>query len=137
MEKPEDMIKAFYEKNPYVKYLGIELVSLERARVKLAVHIAGDTHVNGYRVAHGGVLMSLADTAMGAACLTVDKKVVTLEMNMNCIKAVPENMMIYAIGQILHDGRHTVVAECEIIDKNGKLYAKSRGSFYIIDKFTE
>lgn len=131
------MLQEFYRKNPFVQYLGIELVYVEARRVKLAMRVDGLRHSNAYHAAHGGALMSLSDTAMGAACLAAGKKVVTLEMNINCLRSVEEGAEIYAIGSVIHNGRHTMVTECEIIGKNEKLYAKSRGSFYVIDKFTE
>ena len=127
----------FYENNPYVKYLGMKLENIACGSINIAMKIDAKTHSNVYHAAHGGALMSLADTAMGAACLSVNKKVVTLEMNINCIKSVPEEQVIYAHGKVLHNGMHTVIAECEITGKNGDLYAKARGSFYVLNKFTE
>lgn len=129
------IILSFYDDNPYVQHLQMTIVEAKPGMVKVTMPVATGIHTNAYRVAHGGALMSIADTAMGASCLTVNKKVVTLDMNINCMKAIPENTQITAIGKILHDGTRTVIAECEIVDKDGILYAKARGSFFVIKKF--
>lgn len=131
------LMQGFYARNPFVKELGIELAYIEEGSVTLAMAVKDSYHVNAYGVAHGGALMSLADTAMGASCLSLNKKVVTLEFNINCIKAVPHGKTVLAQGKILHNGKQTIVAECEIVDDNATLYAKARGSFYVLDKFTE
>lgn len=136
-ERVKRLIESFYETNPYVRHLRMRLAAIDRGAVKIAMTISPQTHTNVYRVAHGGALASVADTAMGAACLTLDKKVVTIEINMNCLKPVGENLEIFAVSRILHNGSKTIVAECDIMDGAGILYAKSRGTFFVIEKFTD
>jgi uncharacterized protein (TIGR00369 family) len=132
----EQHIVAFYKENPFVKYLGMDVVSIKSGEVKLALFVAHE-YTNMYKIAHGGVLMSLADTAMGAACLSCNKKVVTLDFNMNMIKAAPEATQIFALGRILHDGSRTMVAECELLDGKDNLLAKARGTFFVLERFLE
>ena len=129
-------ILSFYQENPFVQYLGMDVVSIVSGEVKLALQVKHE-HTNMYKIAHGGALMSLADTAMGAACLSRNKKVVTLDFNMNLMKAVPENQSVYAVGKILHDGSRTLVAECDIVDAAAKLYGRARGTFFVLEKFVE
>ena len=133
-EKVKEMVWRFYQENPYIQHLGIDIVSIEAgcARLKLTVN---HEHTNTYAIAHGGALMSMADTAMGAVCLSINKKVVTLDMNMNLMKAVPEDKTIYAVGRILHDGARTIVAECDIVDEGNTLYGRARGTFFVLDPF--
>jgi len=136
LNRVENLLLSFYQDNPFVQYLGIKVESVEFGKVQLSMQIKHE-YTNVYKIAHGGALMSVADTAMGAACLSVNKKVVTLDFNMNLMKAVPENQLIYAVGRILHNGARTIVAECEIIDEAGNLYGKARGTFFVNEKFVE
>lgn len=129
-------ILAFYKENPFVKYLGMDVNEIKSGEVKLSLFVAHE-YTNMYKIAHGGVLMSLADTAMGAACLSCNKKVVTLDFNMNMIKAAPEAMEIFALGRILHDGSRTMVAECDLLDSKNNLLAKARGTFFVLDRFLD
>ena len=62
----------FYHENPYVQLLGIKVESVERGRVTLSME-SEEKLSNFYHIAHGGALMSLADTAMGATCWSVNK----------------------------------------------------------------
>lgn len=139
MEQISDKVKerliSFYDDNPYVKYLRMEIEEIKIGSVRVGMLISAESHSNVYRVAHGGALMSIADTAMGAACMTMNKKVVTAEMNINCIKGAPVGQRVFAVSEVLHNGSQTIVAECEISDENGALYAKSRGTFIVIEKF--
>ena len=136
LNRVENLLLSFYQDNPFVQYLGIKLESVEFGKVQHSMQIKHEC-TNVYKIAHGGALMSVADTAMGAVCLSVNKKVVTLAFNMNLMKAVPEDQLIYAVGRILHNGARTIVAECEIIDEAGNLYGKARGTFFVNEKFVE
>lgn len=126
-------IKTFYKDNPFVQYLKIDVTSIERDHVRLDADIV-HMHTNVYGIAHGGVIMTMADTAMGAVCLAHSKRVVTLGCNVNFIKAVPQGMHVHAIGRVLHDGSRTMVCESEVRDADGTLYAKAQGTFFVLKK---
>lgn len=121
----------FYHENPYVQLLGIKVESVERGRVTLSMESEKKLS-NFYHIAHGGALMSLADTAMGATCLSVNKKVVTQSMNSFFLKAASEGARLTATGHILHNGRKTLVCETEIRDEEGTVLCKATANFFVI-----
>ena len=103
------------------------MLSIDKGNVCVSLTIKHE-HTNVYGIAHGGVIMSLCDMAMGAACLSVGKKVVTLDFNIDM-----EDVAIVK-GMIIHNGRSTVVTECEVFNKDNKLCAKARGTFFVIGR---
>lgn len=134
-EEFEKKLKAFYEMDSFIHFLDFRIVFFEKEQVNLQVRLKKE-YANALNIVHGGVLMTLADTAMGAACMTCQKKVVTLDINFNFIKAVSINGTIHAVAKVLHDGKRTMVTEAEILDENHSLCAKARGTFFVIEKFT-
>ena len=129
-------LNNFYNHNPYVKLLGIHIDDIKPGEVTLSLDTEAK-HSNFYRIAHGGALASLADTAMGATCLSANKKVVTQSMNMYYIKAVPEETHLVATGHILHNGRKTLVCEVEIKDAEGTVCCKASANFFVIGTYLE
>lgn len=123
-------IEEFYTRNPFVKLMEMKIKSLSKGEVQLELTIRKDL-TNVYEIAHGGAMMSLGDMAMGAACLTCGKKVVTLEFSMNFIRATVMGTKVLAIGRIIHNGSKTMVAECVMEDENGKLLGKAHGTFFV------
>lgn len=117
----------------FTKYLGVDIVSIDKANVCVRLIIKHE-HTNVYGIAHGGVIMSLCDMAMGAACLSVGKKVVTLDFNINILKSIDMKDVAIVKGTIIHNGKSTIVAECEVFNKDNKLCAKSRGTFFVIGR---
>ena len=134
--KIQQHIVEFYHKNPFLEYIHAEAVPMADGGVQLELKVEAE-HTNLYGIIHGGVLMTLADTAMGAAALARNKKVVTMNLSMDFMHSVPMTTRILATGTVLHDGRHTMTLESEIRDKAGKLFAKAHGTFYVLGRFVD
>ncbi len=132
----QERLIAFYHGHPFMEYIHIESEPMEDGSVRLTLRVE-EEHTNLYGIVHGGVLLTLADTAAGAACLAMNKKVVTVNLSMEFMHSVPMMKKIIAVGRVLHDGRHMMSCESEILDEEGKLYAKSQGTFYVLGKLIE
>lgn len=131
-----DHLLDFYNENPFVEKLMIKVDTVEMGRVVLWMDVEY-LHINYYHIAHGGALMSLADTSMGATCLSCNKKVVTQSFSMNFVKAAPMGKRVIAVGRVLHNGSRTMTCETELINEEGQLLCKASGSFFVIGTFTE
>ena len=138
MLKPtQEQIIKFYHENTVIDYLGVEIVPTPDGEARLEL-LVEPRHANLYSMAHGGVLTTMVDTAMGAKCLALNKKVVTISLNIEFMHAVMINTpRIFTDATVLHDGRKTMVCECKIIDAKGKLYAKATATFFVIGHLIE
>jgi uncharacterized protein (TIGR00369 family) len=78
-------------------------------------------------VLHGGVLMTLADTA-GAVCaflnLPPGTRTVTIESKTNFLGAVREGETL-ARSRPLHVGKTTIVVETDVLDATGRRVART------------
>lgn len=122
--KPEDY-------SAFSKLLGLSYPIYEDGVCKAALEI-DDRLINNYGTAHGGVIYSLADVAMGAAVWSIlddDEICKTVEVKINYIKpALPGTLTCEA--KVLGRTRKIGTAESEIIS-NGQVVAKTRGKFHI------
>lgn len=134
MRKPtqEEIIK-FYHANTVIDFLEVEVVPTPDGNVHLEL-CADNRHANLYSMTHGGVLTTMADTAMGAKCLALNKKVVTISMTIEFMHAIMVGTRIMTEAEVLHNGRQTMVCECRIVDRAGKLYAKASATFFVTGK---
>lgn len=135
LRKPtqEEIIK-FCHANTVIDFLEVEVVPTPDGEARLEL-CADSRHANLYSMAHGGVLTTMADTAMGAKCLALGKKVVTISLTMEFMHATMTGTKIMTNAKVLHDGRQTMVCECEIIDAQGKLHAKASATFFVTGLF--
>lgn len=128
----QEQIINFYHENTVIDYLGVDIVPTPDGEARLEL-LVEPRHANLYSMAHGGVLTTMADTAMGAKCLALNKKVVTISLNIEFMHAVMINTpRVFTDATVLHDGRKTMVCECRIVDAKGKLYAKATATFFVI-----
>ena len=138
MRKPtQEQIIEFYHANRVIDFLEVEVVPTPDGEARLEL-CADNRHANLYSMAHGGVLTTMADTAMGAKCLALNKKVVTISLTIEFMHAVMTNTpRVFTEATVLHDGRQTMVCECKILDAKGKLYAKATATFFVVGHLLE
>ena len=74
----QQYLRKIYSQNSFVNLLEMKLIHVEPGNAELTMPVNPTKHTNLYNVAHGGALASLADTAMGVACASLGRRVVTL-----------------------------------------------------------
>ena len=94
-------------------------------------------HYNVLGGVHGGWFGTLLDSCMGCAVhtrLPRGKGYTTLEYKVNIIRpAGPETGVLRAVGEAIHVGRRTGVAEGRLVDAAGRLYAQASTTCLIFD----
>jgi uncharacterized protein (TIGR00369 family) len=132
-QEVEQKLRERLKINPYVNYLGIELLKLEDGYVEARMPLTNEQkQYSG--VSHGGVLAALADTIAGYAAYTLtplDKDVLTAEMKISCLRAA-WGKALYAKGYTVKSGRRLHFCECEIYCDE-KLVAKASGTFCVVE----
>ncbi|MGH8692030.1 MAG: PaaI family thioesterase [Burkholderiales bacterium] len=111
---------------PICALLNYRLVEVEPGHAVFEI-TAGEQHYNPIGVVHGGIAMTLLDSAMGCAVQThmpAGGGYTTLEAKTNLVRAVTAATgKLRAIGKIVHLGKRVVTAEGRLEDPAGKLYA--------------
>jgi uncharacterized protein (TIGR00369 family) len=106
--------------------LGFDLVEVGEGRVAFAYAPSGG-HCNPMGTVHGGIAMTLLDSACGAAVhstLAEGEAYTTLETKVNLVRAVrPDGPPMRAEGVVVHRGSTTAVSEGRLVDEEGRLVA--------------
>ncbi|WP_348612734.1 PaaI family thioesterase [Halobaculum rarum] len=114
---------------PFADHLGMEVVEAAdgRAVVELPMHEELSS-VPGRQIAHGGVTYALADTAAGAAVISLHHKPTpTVDMRMDYL--APATTDLRAEATVVRDGASVASAEVTIEDVDGTHVADARGTF--------
>ena len=118
---------------PFVEALGFELARIGDGEAELHLALT-ETHFNSFKVAHGGVSMTLLDVAMAHAARSIHSDqpnfgpgVVTIEMKTSFM--LPGEGRLRAVGKLLH--RTATLAFCEgsIFNEGDQLCAHATGTF--------
>lgn len=115
------------DRMPFAVLLGVE--ALEGTAEKVTASLRWDeTRCTVGGVMHGGALMALADTA-GAYCAFLNLPAgsagtTTIESKTNFLRAVREGE-VKAVSRPLHRGRTVIVVDTELLDRDGRLVART------------
>jgi uncharacterized protein (TIGR00369 family) len=111
---------------PIAETLGFRLVEAEPGRAVFEME-PGTRHYNPIGSVHGGVALTLLDSAMGCAVHTLLEAGVgytTLEVKTNFVRAVTADTgTIRCEGLVVHAGSRVATAEGRLTDPAGKLLA--------------
>lgn len=87
----------------------------------------GPQHYNPIGSVHGGVALTLLDSAMSCAVHTLLEpgvRYTTIEVKTNFVRAITaETGLIRCEGKVIHQGGRIATAEGRIVDSAGKLFA--------------
>lgn len=123
--------EEIWKHSAFIKLLGLTIEKLENGHCRSQLEIK-DSFLNKHKVAHGGVIYSMADISMGVTVYSVikkDEEAATIEIKINYLK--PANAKIlHCETKIIKRGKNIAVLESEIKDDND-LVAKALGTFSI------
>lgn len=129
MSKWKDQIDAMRKGDlpppPVAELVGFRPTRVEEGHVVFRMD-AGERHHNPMGTVHGGILVDLADAAMGMAFATTladDESFTTLELNSRFLRPVFEDQL-RAEARVVERGRTTGMVECDVTNSEGKLVAR-------------
>src|SRR5262245_581284 len=128
---PEDLA-ALVESSPFYRWTGMRVVAAERGAVRVALDL-GEQHANLQGFAHGGILATIADAAMGLSvrsALEPGRRHVTIELGMHYLRAVRTGT-VTAAGRAVRVGREIAYAEATISDEHGTDVARASGTYSV------
>ena len=118
---------------PFVEQLGFTLHAMGDGEAELRLTVT-EQHLNSWRVAHGGVVMTLLDVAMAHAARSVNRHladlgpgVVTVEMKTSFMR--PAEGELRAVGKLMHRSATMAFCEGSVFGADDKLCAHATGTF--------
>jgi uncharacterized protein (TIGR00369 family) len=115
------------------EWLGLKLVETRDRTAVVEMATTGDM-ANHSGVVHGGMISTLADSAMGRSLRTLSPGVVramSFDLKLNFINAAKVGETLRATGHVIHAGRRTAVAECRVEGSDGRLVATASATFAV------
>jgi uncharacterized protein (TIGR00369 family) len=110
---------------PFVRYCGIEAIAVAAGETRLRLVLRPE-HANNLGIAHGGILCTLLDVALGtAARLSAGSPVVTLDMQTRFLN--PGRGTLEALGRVTRAGTSVLFCDAEIRDAGGNPVASATG----------
>ena len=131
------LIKDFRNQNsPYTRQLDIiiETIELGYARVTKTVT---ETDLNSIGLPHGGVYISMADTACASAAASHGFQAVTLSNSYNYFRSARVGDRLTAEARETKYGKTICVSEATVRDQDNHLLGTGTFTFYLLNQNLE
>lgn len=132
MTDPLEEMRALVADSPFYRWSGMALADAEDGSVTVALELA-DHHLNLQGLAHGGVIATLADAAMGLSLRTTleaGRRHVSVEIGVHYLRPVTRGR-VRAIGRAVRVGREIAYAQADVLDANDRLLARADGTYSV------
>ena len=121
----------------FTQHVGIELIEKAPGRSRWTLDLQ-PVHMNTHGVVHGGVLFTLADTAMGAAlfgALQPGEICATINVKINYFKPVFGGQVV-CLSEVVNQGKNVAHLDASLYVDN-VLVARANGDFAIFKRKLE
>ena len=129
---PENIKKHFEEDDGFAKYnnLHIEELSIEKTVI---THESNKHSLNPHGIIHGGLLYTMADSAMGTCAFLTGRRVVTVDCSINYLKPC-RGPKVTCVASPVKLGETIAVYRAEIYNERDDLAATATGTFFFLDR---
>ena len=126
-----EQVQALITRAPFHQWLGLTVLAVTDDSIEIKATWREEWVVNPERrYTHGGILAALIDLAADFAMIKqTGRGVPTIDMRIDYHRAAMPGDLI-ARGKVVRFGSQFSTAEAELVDKDGKLVASGRGTYF-------
>lgn len=121
------------ENDAFSQWLGIEIIEVTEGECMLSCTVR-DIMLNGYNISHGGILFSLADSAIAFASATYGRMAVSIDHSISFIKKSTAGETLKITAKTLSMGQKTGVIQVKINNEDDEMIAIVKGTVYRTSK---
>jgi uncharacterized protein (TIGR00369 family) len=122
---------------PIADTLDFRLVEVERGKAVFECEPA-EFHYNPIGVVHAGLAVTLLDSAMGCAFVSLSEPGTawtTLELKANFTRAMTSDTgVVRCTGTVVHPGRRVATTDARLEDTAGRLYAHGTSTILVLGR---
>ena len=111
---------------PLMDWLKAQVIAVEEGKIEIQFTVE-KYMLNPIGILHGGIMATMLDEVMGAACFTLGRPVgyATINMNLDYLNPAKVGEKIIAKGTIVRAGKTVIHAEAILVNEDEKVLAKA------------
>jgi len=133
MSKPQKIIKKMFDQDAFSQWLGIEIIDVSEGFCQLKMTVRKEM-LNGFQIAHGGIVYSLADSALAFASNSHGRKSLSVETSISHTVSVKEGEVLTVATKELSLSDKIGVYLITIINQRNEDVAYFKGTVYRTSK---
>jgi acyl-CoA thioesterase len=132
-QRAEDVVRGMIARDAFSRWLGIEVIEIAPRRSTTRMTVRAEM-VNGFGVSHGGIVYSLADSALAFAANTNGNVTVAIENSIGYPQPVRVGDVITAMAEEESFGRRVGYYRVTCRNQDDAVVATFRGTVYKTNK---
>jgi len=129
MEKAEEIVSKMINGDAFSQWLGIEVMTVSEGFCKLEMTVR-DEMTNGFKIAHGGISYSLADSALAFAANSDGVQSLSIETTISHTKKVMSGDRLTAKTKEISKNEKNAVYNINITNQDDITVAHFKGTVY-------
>ena len=130
MSTPNEIVQTgMYENDAFSKWLGIELINISRGYAKIKMTVREEM-TNGFKIAHGGITYSLADSAFAFASNSWGEQAVSIETSISNTKPVQIDDVLTAETSMKNKSKRLAIYNVTVTNQDEKVVALFKGTVF-------
>jgi len=129
----EKIVSTMFEGDAFSKWLGIEIIDVSEGSCELRLTIR-DEMTNGFKIAHGGITYSIADSALAFASNSHGRKSISVETSISHTKQCLVGDVITAKAIEKSISNKIAIYEIIITNQKEETVALFKGTVYRTSK---
>lgn len=133
-----EAVREMVAASPFHVWFGMRVADISEGLCDIELDVTPE-HRNLIGTTHGGVVSTMADTAIGLAVRTTlseDSRHVTTQLNITYLEKVDSGRLV-ARGRVLRSGKRFAYGEADVVDDGGKLVARATATFAVLQAAAE
>lgn len=126
---PHKIVQYMLQNDPFSLWMGVELLEVWEGYCKISCPVKKEM-MNGFDVTHGGILFSLADSALAFSSATYGRVALAIDNNISFLKQTVTGDTITAESECISLSHKTGVFQVRITNDKNELAALMKGTVY-------
>lgn len=133
MLTPDQTVAAMLKRDEFSRWLGIKVQKVAAGECTASMRVRAEM-VNGFGVAHGGIVFSLADSVLAFASNSHGRIAVAIENSIAYPHAVQIDDVLIATSSEVHCGGRVATYTVTVRNQNDQIVASFRGTVFRTEK---
>tara|TARA_B110000483_G_scaffold90590_1_gene111885 strand:+ start:229 stop:648 length:420 start_codon:yes stop_codon:yes gene_type:complete len=133
MDLAKKVVDKMISGDAFSEWLGIEILEITTSFCKLKLKVREEM-TNGFKIAHGGITYSLADSCLAFAANADGLQAVSIETSISHTKKVNSSDTLTAISKQIYKSSKTALYYITITNQNNQEVAHFKGTVFRTEK---
>ena len=133
MDLAKKVVEKMINGDAFSRWLGIEILEITTSFCRLKLKVREEM-TNGFKIAHGGITYSLADSCLAFAANADGLQAVSIETSISHTKKVTSGDTLTASSKQVYKSSKTALYYITIINQNNKEVAHFKGTVFRTEK---